>query len=48
MALTREQVVALAKYEMELYEKEREHPSEDVLRYGKEADVKPALRRRVT
>ena len=27
--LTREQVVALAKYELELYEKERELPSAD-------------------
>jgi hypothetical protein len=29
MKLTREQVIALAKYEMELYEKERELPSAD-------------------
>jgi hypothetical protein len=36
--LTREEVKLLAAYEMELYEKDREHPSEDILRYGKEAD----------
>ena len=48
MALTREQVVALAKYEMEMYELERELPTEDVLRYGKEADIQPAFRRNVT
>jgi hypothetical protein len=39
MALTREQVVALAKYEMELYEEEREIPAEDALRI----DVNPYM-----
>jgi hypothetical protein len=39
MTLTREQVIALAKEEMEKYEDEREIPDEDALRI----DVNPYM-----